>query len=70
VLPAIEIAAAIGKTVIVYPNSGERWDGHEWTGAPQYSPQLARQWAAAGARVIGGCCRVRPADIAALAESL
>jgi homocysteine S-methyltransferase len=28
------------------------------------------QWAAAGARVIGGCCRVRPADIAELATAL
>jgi homocysteine S-methyltransferase len=28
------------------------------------------QWAAVGARVIGGCCRVRPADIAELAAAL
>ena len=27
VLPAIGIASDIGKPVIVYPNSGERWDG-------------------------------------------
>ncbi|MGA9679053.1 MAG: homocysteine S-methyltransferase family protein, partial [Mycobacterium sp.] len=24
------------------------------------------QWVAAGARIVGGCCRVRPADIAAV----
>ena len=31
VLPAIRMAN-IGKPVIVYPNSGERWDGRAWTG--------------------------------------
>jgi len=67
VLPAIS-AADIGKPVIVYPNSGERWDGNTWTGPRGFSMQLAEQWAAAGAAVIGGCCRVRPADIADLAD--
>lgn len=66
VLPAIEAARAVGKPVIVYPNSGERWDGRAWTGPRTYSPQLAAQWAAAGASVIGGCCRVGPTDIAAV----
>ncbi|WAC94273.1 homocysteine S-methyltransferase [Mycobacterium sp. Aquia_213] len=69
VLPAIEIASAIGKPVIVYPNSGERWDGRrrQWTGRPRFAAELARQWIAAGARIVGGCCRVGPNDIAALA---
>ncbi|MDT5349340.1 MAG: homocysteine S-methyltransferase, partial [Mycobacterium sp.] len=67
VLPAIRIAD-IGKPVIVYPNSGERWDGRAWTGPPtRFSAPLASQWAAAGARIIGGCCRVGPADIARIA---
>ncbi len=67
VLPAIRIAD-IGKPVIVYPNSGERWDGRRraWTGRSRFSAQLATQWVAAGARIVGGCCRVRPADIAAV----
>ncbi|BBX97246.1 homocysteine S-methyltransferase [Mycobacterium lacus] len=69
VLPAIAIAD-IGKPVIVYPNSGERWNGRAWTGSRRFSGQLARQWAAAGARIIGGCCRVGPADIAAVAALL
>jgi homocysteine S-methyltransferase len=68
VLPAIEIASAIGKPVIVYPNSGERWDGQHWTGPSRFSAGLARQWITAGARIVGGCCRVGPADIAAVAE--
>jgi homocysteine S-methyltransferase len=59
-------AAGVGKPVIVYPNSGERWNGRVWTGPRSFSAQLARQWAAAGARIIGGCCRVRPSDIAEL----
>ncbi len=70
VLPAIGIARATDKPVIVYPNSGERWDGRAWTGRSRFSPGLATQWASAGAGIIGGCCRVGPADIAALAATL
>lgn len=66
VLPAIARAAAVGKPVIVYPNSGERWDAlrHTWIGPSRFSAQLAKQWTAAGARIVGGCCRVGPAAIA------
>jgi homocysteine S-methyltransferase len=72
VLPAIGQARETGKLVIVYPNSGERWDSarRAWVGPSRFSARLAVQWAAAGARVIGGCCRVRPADIAELASAL
>lgn len=66
VLPAIELARAVGKPVIVYPNSGERWDGRAWVGPSRFDAKLARQWVAAGAWIVGGCCRVGPADIAAL----
>src|SRR5262249_47754526 len=66
VLAAITIAAGAGKPVIVYPNSGERWDGRAWTGPRRFSAQLTTQWAAAGASIIGGCCRVGPAEIADL----
>jgi homocysteine S-methyltransferase len=72
VLPAIGQARETGKPVIVYPNSGERWDSarRAWVGPSRFSARLAVEWAAAGARVIGGCCRVRPADIAELATAL
>lgn len=72
VLPAIGPASDTGKPVIVYPNSGERWDAslRAWVGPSRFSPRLAKQWVSAGARVVGGCCRVRPADIAELAAAL
>jgi homocysteine S-methyltransferase len=72
VLPAIAIARQVtGKPVIAYPNSGENWDARRraWTGQSRYSPALPRQWIAAGARIVGGCCRVRPADIAVIARA-
>jgi homocysteine S-methyltransferase len=71
VLPAITAAREVtGKPVIVYPNSGEEWDARRraWTGQSGYSPALPRQWMAAGATIIGGCCRVRPADIARISS--
>ena len=72
VLPAIGLASAAGKPAIAYPNSGERWDAarRAWVGPAHFSPQLAARWVSAGARVVGGCCRVRPRDIAELAAVL
>ncbi|MEU3072196.1 homocysteine S-methyltransferase [Streptomyces laurentii] len=71
--PAVEIAAAVtGKPVVVYPNSGEDWDpgAGDWRGPATFDPAGATRWRAAGARLIGGCCRVGPAAIAALAAGL
>jgi homocysteine S-methyltransferase len=73
VLAAIRRAREVtGKPVIVYPNSGEGFDAasRSWVGEPSFAAELAPQWVAEGARIIGGCCRVRPADIAALALTL
>jgi len=58
--------------VIVYPNSGEVWDGENrvWVGMPGMDTRLAPDWVDAGARIIGGCCRVRPDDIAAMAVAI
>jgi homocysteine S-methyltransferase len=70
---AIGIAGEVtGKPVIVYPNSGEAWDAQRrtWAGAQRYSAAQPQQWAAAGASIVGGCCRVRPADIAGLARAV
>jgi homocysteine S-methyltransferase len=69
VLAAVGAATASGKPVVVYPNSGERWDAaaRRWAGTAGLSPTGALGWLDAGARLVGGCCRVGPADIAALA---
>jgi homocysteine S-methyltransferase len=69
---AIATARAAGVPVVVYPNSGERWDavGRRWTGTAGLSPHDALTWAAAGARLVGGCCRVGPGAIGALAAAL
>lgn len=72
-LAAIEIAKAVtGKPVVVYPNSGEEWDGERrtWVASPQWSADLVPQWVAAGARIVGGCCRVRPSDITRIAADV
>ncbi|BBY53059.1 homocysteine S-methyltransferase [Mycolicibacillus koreensis] len=71
VAPAIEIAAAVTDTpVIVYPNSGERWHHGRWSGPPTFTAAAAADWVDAGARIVGGCCRVGPTQIAALARRL
>ena len=73
VLGAVTTAHRVtGKPVIVYPNSGEVWDGvnRTWAGTPGLDAGLAIDWVSAGARIVGGCCRVRPDDIAAMAAAL
>ncbi|MEU0371718.1 homocysteine S-methyltransferase [Streptomyces sp. NPDC006283] len=61
-----------GKPAVVYPNSGERWDAaaRAWRGGSAYDPAEVRAWRAAGARLIGGCCRVGPHEIGELARLL
>ncbi|MGW1837446.1 homocysteine S-methyltransferase [Streptomyces sp. NPDC002067] len=70
---AVEVAARVtGKPVVVYPNSGESWDAgaRAWSGTPEFGAGSVAGWAAAGARLIGGCCRVGPEQIRALAAQL
>ena len=54
------------KPIIVYPNSGESYDASDktWHGAAEDFGALARRWRSAGARLIGGCCRTSPREIA------
>ncbi|AXK39880.1 homocysteine S-methyltransferase [Crenobacter cavernae] len=56
------------KPLLAYPNSGERYDAEHkcWHGRADDFAALAHDWFAAGARLIGGCCRTGPADIRAL----
>ncbi|MGN6334130.1 MAG: homocysteine S-methyltransferase [Motilibacteraceae bacterium] len=68
----VAVAAGTGLPVVVYPNSGEGWDGQarSWTGDPRFAPGQVRSWVGAGARLVGGCCRVGPAEISALSYAL
>jgi homocysteine S-methyltransferase len=62
-----ELGAASDKPIVVYPNSGEGWDAQNrcWTGTsdPAAYGIKAKEWLTAGAQIIGGCCRTRPAHI-------
>lgn len=66
--------AQTAKPLLAYPNSGEGYDAatKTWHGQAGTMPFAARalEWYGAGARLIGGCCRTRPADIRALREEL
>jgi homocysteine S-methyltransferase len=70
--PTVAAAAVARKPVVVYPNSGEVWDaaGRRWTGSPGISPADVPAWVASGARLVGGCCRVRPQHISAVARMI
>jgi homocysteine S-methyltransferase len=68
------LKAGTNKAVVVYPNSGEHWDGRtrDWRGACDHESlaTLAPQWLRDGARLVGGCCRIGPREIAELNEAL
>jgi homocysteine S-methyltransferase len=53
--------------LLAYPNSGERWDPkmRAWSDGGDVADwrDYARRWQAAGARLIGGCCRTTPETI-------
>jgi homocysteine S-methyltransferase len=56
--------AAPSKRIVIYPNSGEKYDpiNKSWSGSSNskdFSSQ-AKGWLSAGADIIGGCCRVGP----------
>lgn len=70
--PLVRAAAGTGLPVVAYPNSGEGWDGEArtWTGDPRFAAAQVRSWVTAGARLVGGCCRVGPTEIRALSYNL
>lgn len=71
---ALDALAESHKPLVVYPNSGEIYDPKtkSWHTPPHdcgwdaYVPL----WQRKGARLIGGCCRTLPADIAEIARLL
>lgn len=67
-------SAMPAKAIVVYPNSGERYEAgtNTWhgTSTPVECGDAARGWRAAGATIIGGCCRMGPEHIRRIRERL
>lgn len=66
-------SAVTPKPLVAYPNSGESWDAarHCWqatSAQPDWRACVPR-WRAAGARLIGGCCRTTPETIRQIAKA-
>ncbi len=72
VLEPISVAAGFGKPVVVYPNSGQIWDGEarSWSGRSGFHSSDVHGWIAAGAVLLGGCCRIGPAQISEIAAAV
>lgn len=73
VAPAVRLAVEVtGLPAVAYPNRGETWDADRrvWSGLDAFDAAQVVDWVAAGAGFVGGCCRVGPADIAAMASRL
>jgi homocysteine S-methyltransferase len=62
------------KAIVAYPNSGETYDAEDksWSGTvtDMQCELSAQEWIDSGARLIGGCCRMGPAHIAAMAQTI
>jgi homocysteine S-methyltransferase len=62
--------AAPDKAVVVYPNSGETYEveDNSWRGtaSPTDWAVETSAWLNAGAKIVGGCCRVGPEQIIAI----
>lgn len=69
--------------LVVYPNSGEIYNGitKEWAQNPELANdkhtekhlcfgEFLEEWYGTGARLIGGCCRTNPGDIAQIRSQL
>ena len=66
--------AAQDKLIVVYPNSGEIYHSEDntWSGTVTADDWAAAAgaWRRAGARLIGGCCRTGPSQIAAIVANV
>ncbi len=62
------------KAIIAYPNSGETYhaSNNRWTGTvtPGDCASAAEEWIRAGAKMVGGCCRMGPSHISAMGAML
>jgi homocysteine S-methyltransferase len=68
------IRAVTSLPILAYPNSGEGWDAvaRRWTGtgSGRVDAEAALRWRRLGATLVGGCCRVSPDQVAALAPAM
>ncbi|WP_182629696.1 homocysteine S-methyltransferase [Pantoea hericii] len=74
VTPALQqLQRLTDKPLVVYPNSGEQYaaSSKTWHSAPSGCTLHDKldEWQQAGAKLIGGCCRTSPNDIAAIARA-
>lgn len=74
-----ELVQRLGKVVpgmalLAYPNSGETYhvEDNSWSGTvtPGDCAAAARTWVDAGAKIVGGCCRMGPAHIHEMRQAL
>ena len=68
------LRACTSKPLVAYPNAGDLYDpvAKSWRAGEGRSgaAALAPSWIASGVRLIGGCCRTRPAQIRELARAV
>ncbi|RXH70159.1 hypothetical protein DVH24_007415, partial [Malus domestica] len=75
-LEAVSVLQLTSKAIIVYPNSGEIWDGKakRWLPAKCFDDEnfecFATIWRDSGAKLIGGCCRTTPSTVQAISKVL
>lgn len=74
ILPIIATlkSAVADKAIVVYPNSGETYnvENNSWSGTVTelQCARSAQAWIEAGAKIVGGCCRIGPTQISAMAQ--
>ncbi|KAL6622599.1 hypothetical protein ACP70R_032478 [Stipagrostis hirtigluma subsp. patula] len=72
----LSIRKVTDKPILIYPNSGETWDGvkKEWVESTGVSDgdfvSHVSEWCKDGATLIGGCCRTTPSTIRAISKTL
>ncbi|PWZ54396.1 Homocysteine S-methyltransferase 2 [Zea mays] len=72
----LSIRKVTDKPILIYPNSGERYDGEkkEWVESTGVSDgdfvSYVNEWCKDGAVLIGGCCRTTPNTIRAIHRTL
>ncbi|KAL9240825.1 hypothetical protein vseg_015002 [Gypsophila vaccaria] len=70
------IRKATDKPIVIYPNSGETYDGisKQWVKTTGQTEEdfvsYVRKWHEAGTSLVGGCCRTTPNTIRAITQTL